>query len=132
MPHRSQTEPNYLFTDDPPGLARANSAPTLAGSAGAAPSPEQLARLWAQGKARRKLIQELKIIGRGSEGTVKLIITPEGRRAAMKSMPKPPAEARVNRERFERDIRKRFAVMQAHNGHPHLPDYIELIETKEK
>jgi serine/threonine protein kinase len=36
------------------------------------------------------------------------------------------------RQKAENTIRNRFEVMQSHNGHPHLPYYIELFETFEK
>ncbi|KAI9005531.1 kinase-like domain-containing protein [Hyaloraphidium curvatum] len=132
-----------------PALARSSSSP----AAPAAPYPiepaaAELPALYAHGKARRKVYKDVRVLGRGSEGTVKLATCVEtGEQVALKSMPKPPLPSAMSgkprrpgtrddaleaRLKFERDIRKRFFVMRSHSGHPHLPTYIELFETESK
>ncbi|KAI9022690.1 kinase-like domain-containing protein [Hyaloraphidium curvatum] len=111
------------------------------------PTPDELAALYLRGKNRRKAnYRDLKILGRGSEGTVKLALKVDtNEKVALKSMPKPNLPAGNpksftsskqaeydSRIKFERDIRRRYFAMRSHNGHPHLPRYLDMLETKEK
>lgn len=160
----------------PPGLERASTAPLARAASGSSahtapprtntvphspvpitgpvPTPDELQLIYASGKARRKAFKDLKVLGAGSEGTVKLALNIEtGEKVAIKAMPKPALpktpggkahrilQRGLNasydsmlqaREKMETQIRKRFYAMKSHSGHPHLPIYRELFETSEK
>ncbi|KAI9027099.1 kinase-like domain-containing protein [Hyaloraphidium curvatum] len=107
------------------------------------PNAEQLRALYSWGSSRRKAYQDVRVLGSGSEGTVKLCrCIDNGAMVALKAMNKPPApgnrggragtQMAETRAAFERSIRERFFAVKSHNGHPHMPFYIELFETEEK
>lgn len=141
---------------DPLGVPMTAAAASIPHSpvpiSGPSPTPDELAAIYAEGKRRRKVFKDLKILGSGSEGTVKLAVnTSTGERVALKVMRKPSLpnapkapkviaralgdsyeQALQARGKMEREIRKRFYAMKAHSGHPHLPRYLEMFETDSK
>ncbi|KAI9005151.1 kinase-like domain-containing protein [Hyaloraphidium curvatum] len=93
------------------------------------PTPEQLADLVRHGRARRRQFKDLRVLGRGTEGTVKLAVSLDtGGLVALKAVPRPQGPGA---RELERHIRRRMLAVVDHAG-PSLVASYDVFETEHK